>query len=132
MTLISHPLRALAIVLIFTVTTTSFGNAVVSAAPIDQAILHKKLRSRGTGKGVKVTQIDGTVVKGNLAVIDKDSFQVIPKDATQAIVVLNTQVSKFSNDGHSTGTKIAIGATVGVVAFLVIGGAVEYLVLRSK
>lgn len=130
MTLISPPLRTLTMVLIFAITTTSFGNAAVSAAPIDPAILHKKLLARGTGKGVKVTQIDGTVVKGTLAVIHKDSFQVVPKNATQATVVLNSQVTKFSNDGLSTGAKIAIGATVGVAAFMVIGGVIEYLVLR--
>jgi hypothetical protein len=64
-------------------TTTSFANAAATDTPIDSANLQQKLTGRGIGKGVKITEVDGTVVKGTLVSIDADSFQITRKGATQ-------------------------------------------------
>ena len=113
--------RPVSLALIFAVTTTSLGNAAATDAPIDSASLQQKLVARGIGKGVKISEVDGTVVKGTLVSIDADSFQITQKGATQPTRVSNTQVHKFSNDGRSTAGKIGIGVAIGVGVLLVLG-----------
>ena len=121
MTSITRLLRPIALTLVITITATSSSQAAVKVStPMDTATLHQKLTTRGIGKGVKITQMDGTIVKGTLVTIDADSFQVTPKNATQPTRVLNAQVTKFSNDGLSTGAKVGIGIAIGVVLVLAI------------
>lgn len=129
MTSIAHLLRAVAIVLIVTITSNSFSYAAPpSSAPIDETVLHQKLITRGIGKGLKVTEIDGTVIKGTLVTIDDGSFQLTPKQATQPTRILNSQVAKLGNDGMSTRAKVTTGVIVGIVvgiAIIVIAIAVS-------
>ena len=120
MILVKHPLRLVIQTLIIVLATNSFGDAAVSTTPIDATALHHKLHARGISKGLKVTETDGTVVKGALVAIDDASFQLATKNTTQPTPILDTQVSKISNDGTSTAAKVTIGvAAVGVVIFLV-------------
>ena len=118
MTLESRPLRLLALALIFSLATTTFADAASPTVPVDPSIIHQKLVARGIGNGIKVTEIDGTVVKGTLVSIDDESFQVTPRMATQPTRIPNSQVSKIGNDGMSTGAKIGIGIAIGVTAVL--------------
>jgi hypothetical protein len=113
--------RPVSLALVFAVTTTSFGNAAATETPIDSANLQQRLVARGIGKGVKVTEVDGTVVKGILVSIDADSFQIAPKGATQPTRVSNSQVHKFSNDGLSTAGKIGVGIAIGFGILVVLG-----------
>jgi hypothetical protein len=113
--------RPVSLALIFAVTTTLFGNAAATDTPIDSADLQKKLVARGIGKGVKIAEVNGAVVKGTLVSIDADSFQITPKGATQPMRVSNTQVHKFSNDGLSTAGKIGVGVAIGFGILLVLG-----------
>ena len=113
--------RPVSLALVFAVTTTSFGNASATEAPIDSANLQQKLVARGIGKGVKVTEVDGTVVKGILVSIDADSFQITPKGATQPTRISNSQVHKFSKDGLSTAGKIGVGVAIGFGILAVLG-----------
>ena len=121
MTSIVHLFRPVSLALIFAVATTSLGNAAVIDTPIDSANLQQKLVARGIGKGVKVTEVDGTVVKGTLVSIDEDSFQITPKGATKPTRVPNTQVHKVGNDGLSTAGKIGVGVAIGFGVLLVLG-----------
>lgn len=119
MILVKRPLRLVILTLIVILATNSLGDAAVSTTPIDATALHQKLHARGIGKGLKVTEIDGTVVKGVLVAIDDASFQLATKNTTQPTRILDTQVSKISNDGMSTAAKVTIGVAVGVVILLV-------------
>lgn len=121
MTSLIRSFRPVSLALIFAVTTTSFGNAASTDTPIDSVSLQQKLVARGIGKGVTISEVDGTVVKGTLVSIDADSFQIIQKGATQPTRVSNTQVHQFSNDGRSTAGKIGIGVAIGVGILLVLG-----------
>jgi hypothetical protein len=92
------------------------------ATPIQPFALHEKLVEQGLGKRVKVTEVDGTVIKGTLVAIDTDSFDVTPKDTTQPTRILNTQVHKFGRDGLPTGAKVGIGIAVGFFGALLLIG----------
>ncbi len=116
-------LRPIVIALILFVGSTSLAQASVDVVPpLDAVVLHKKLLKRGVGKGVKVTEVDGTVVKGVLASIDADSFQITPHKSVQPITIPNARVHELSNDGLSHGAKIAIIVGICLVA-LGIGSA---------
>jgi hypothetical protein len=124
MTAIARMFRPIALTLVVTVTTTSFVHAAKHVAtPIDPTTLHQKLTTRGIGKSVKVTTLDGTETKGTLVSISEDSFQVTPKNATQPISIPNAQVTKFGNGDLSKGAKIGIGVGI-TFGFLVILGVI--------
>jgi hypothetical protein len=112
--------RPTALALVLALTATSLGETT-KTVPIEPTALHGKLVKRGIGKSVKVTQLDGTVVKGTLVSIDADSFAVTPKGATQPVHIANGQVAKFENGGISTATKWAIG--IAIFAALAIGSS---------
>jgi len=106
----------LALTLSFVTTSTSIAQAPATVSLMDATKLHQKLSARGIGKGVKVTETDGTTISGILVVIDTDSFQITPKKATQPTLIQNTQVVKLSNTGMSTGAKVGTGVVIGLVA----------------
>ncbi len=120
MTSLIPVLRPIVIALILSVATMSFAQASVDVArPLDAGVLHKKLLKRGLGRGVKVIEVDGSVVKGVLVSIDADSFQVTPRKSTQPTVILNTHVRELSNDGLSRGAKIGIIVGICLVALAI-------------
>jgi hypothetical protein len=101
-------------------------NSVAFAAntALDPVKLKQNLTTRGIGKSVKVTELDGTTVSGNLMAIRDDTFDVTLKKATQPITISYSQVSKEGNGGLTTGAKIGIvvgcvGVAAGVVALVI-------------
>ena len=121
---ITRMLRSIALILITTVTVTSLADASSHpTAPMEASALHEKLVAYSKGKRVKVTETDGTVVKGVLVSVEPDSFQITPKDKTQPITIQNTQVAKLGNDGLSTTAKVWIGVGIGVFVGLAIVGS---------
>jgi hypothetical protein len=114
--------RSVALILIAALFTSTTCAAKDTASPIRTAELHQKLVDHGIGKRVRVTQIDGVVVRGTLVSIGVDSFEVTPKDTTQPTRILNTQVHKFGSDGLPTGAKVAIGIAAGFVGVLLLLG----------
>jgi hypothetical protein len=120
-----HIVRAIASVL----AVALLGNSVALAAgapkvitAMDPVKLKQALTTRGIGKSVKVTELDGTTVSGNLTSIRDDAFDVTLKKATQPITISYTQVSKEGNGGLSTGAQIGIGivCVVGVAAVIAV------------
>jgi hypothetical protein len=107
-----HIVRAIASVL----AVALLGNSIAFAAgtPLDPFKLKQKLTARGIGKSIKVTELDGSIVSGNLTAIRDDAFDVTLKKATQPTPIAYSQVSKVGNGGLSTGAMI--GIAVGVVA----------------
>jgi hypothetical protein len=123
---LSHIFRAIASVL----AVVLLGNSVAFAAgapkvktAMDPAMLKQTLTTRGIGKGVKVKELDGTIVVGTLTGIQDGNFQVAPKSATQSITIQDANVASIHNSGLSTGAKIGIGIGIGVgglLAFMLI------------
>jgi hypothetical protein len=111
---ISGLTRLVALTLFFAVPAASSGSST-STHPMDAAKLHKKLVAQGVGNPVKVTEIDGTIIKGSLVSIDADSFQVAPVNAPQPITILNTQASNIGRADMSEGAKLGIGVGIGLV-----------------
>jgi len=118
-------LRAIAIVL----AVSLLGNniAVAAGTPLDPVNLKQKLTTRGIGKSVKVTELDGTIVSGNLSGIRDDAFDVTVKKATLPVTISYSQVSKERNGGLSTGAKIGIA-----VGCVVVAAGVLAIVAASK
>jgi hypothetical protein len=113
--------RAISLTLILTTTASSISRADTrEVTPMDPSTLHQKLVARGIGKGVNVTEVDGTKANGTLIAIDADSFQIKPGDSDQPTRILNSQVAKFGNSGLSTGAKVAIGVGIGAIIFVVV------------
>ena len=113
---VSRAFRLLSVILVLSIPISSLGEALSSVpAPMDATILHQKLYSRGIGSGVRVTEIDGTVVEGTLIELESDSFEVIPKKAVHPTQIPNRQVAMLDNDGLPKRAKMAIGIVVGVV-----------------
>ena len=105
-----HIVRAIASVL----AVVLLGNSVALAAgapkvktAMDPVKLKQALAARGVGKSVKVTELDGTTVSGNLTAIRDDAFDVTLKKVTQPITISYSQVSKEGNGGLSTGARSA-------------------------
>ena len=111
-------LRLTAFVLALASVFTFTAAAAQSTPAMPPARVHEKLVARSIGKGVKITELDGTVVKGILVSVSADEFQVTAGHATQPITILNTQVAKLGNTGLSTAAKIGIGIVIGVVVLI--------------
>ena len=123
--------QTLILIFAFIVTTTaaaaqSFAAQSSATPPMAPAKVHQKLINRTVGKGIKVTEVDGTVIKGVLVSIDADSFQITAQHATQPIAILNAQVASLSNTGLSTAAKIGIGVGIGIVA------VIAYIIIALK
>lgn len=118
-------LRAIASVLALVLLSNSV--AFAAATALDPVKLKQKLTTRGVHNSVKVTELDGTIVSGNLTAIRDDAFDVTVKMATQPITIPYSQVSKLGNGGLSTGAKIGI-----TVSCVVAVAGVLAAVLASK
>jgi hypothetical protein len=89
--------------------------ALAAGPPEDSVQLKQALTHRGTGKGIRITETDGTVVTGVLTAIHDDSLELTPKKGAPPTTIPYVQVAEARNTGLSKGAKIAIGVTVGVV-----------------
>jgi predicted cation transporter len=110
--------RLIALTLLFAVPSTTFAIPTATHPPMDAVKLQKKLAALGTGNHVKVTEIDGAIIRGSLVSIDADSLKVAPINAPQPITIPNTQVANVGKDGMSEGAKLGIGIGVGLVVGL--------------
>src|ERR1035437_1388352 len=127
-----HPLhlfRAIAAVL----AVVLLGNSIAFAAggpqvkkEKDPAMLKKKLTIRGIGNSVRVTELDGTTVSGDLTAIRDDAFDVTLKKATQPITISYSQVSKEGNGGLTTGAKIGVVVVCVVVVAVVVAVVIAH------
>ncbi|HUD21712.1 MAG TPA: hypothetical protein VMQ60_02610 [Acidobacteriaceae bacterium] len=123
-----HIVRAIAAVL----AVVLLGNSVAFAAgapkvktAMDPVKLKQTLTTRGIGKSVKVTELDGTTISGNLTAVLDDAFDVTLKKATQPVTISYSQVSKVGNGGLTTGAKVGI-VILCVTAVVVIATVVVY------
>ena len=125
----SHTFRLLFLVLILSMTISSSGQASLSApAPMNAANLRHELQVRGLGSGVKVTKVDGTVMRGTLVELEADSFEVVPANAVYPTYIPDTQVAGLDNAGLTRRAKEAIAVFVGTVLLgLVVIAAAPFL-----
>ncbi len=97
------------------------GSAAAQTSPANStAAIIAKLNARGTGKGLKVTEINGREIKGTLVSLDADGFSVIAPHATSPVHIAYTDVAKIGNSGMSIMGKVGTGVLIGVVAFAVL------------
>jgi hypothetical protein len=122
--------RLLVFSLVISIATSSFGEALFSVpAAMNSAVLHQKLHSRGIGSGVRVTKVDGTVVRGTLIELEPDSFEVIPQKTVRPTRIPNSHVARLDNAGLPKRAKQAIGIVVGlvvVVSLVVIATSISF------
>jgi hypothetical protein len=96
-------------------------SVAVAGTPMDAVKAKQVLAKRGIGKGVKVTQADGTEVVGTLLSIGDNQFEVWPKKEAQGVFISYSMVSKVSGSGGSKAWlyPLIIGVASGVlVAFV--------------
>ena len=82
-----------------------------------------KVAKTGTGSKAKATvwQADGTKIKGYIAQAGDSDFVIRDRKTDAATTVRYADVVKYDrNQGHSTAKWVAIGASVGVAAFVLI------------
>ena len=91
---------------------------------MDAAKAKQVLAKRGVGKGVKVTEADGTEVTGMLLAIGDNQFEVWPRRGTQGVFISYSVVSRLRGSGRSKAWlyTLIISVTTGVlVAFVGMG-----------
>ncbi len=115
-TVITRAFRALSLVLVLSLTVLSTGQPLLGhVTPMNSVTLHQKLYSRGLGSSVRVTEVNGVVVRGTLVELEPDSFEIVPKQTVHPMRISNTQVARLDNTGLPKRAKQAIGIIVGVV-----------------
>jgi hypothetical protein len=104
------------------------GNSVALAAgkPADPVKVKQSVSSRGIGKKVKVTEMDGRTVSGRLSLIGDDTFQVAPNNGAPAVTITYASVYKVGNGGMGVGAKIAI-----VVGCVLVAAGIAALVITN-
>ena len=115
--------RATALLLALTLVTE---RAAFATSTPDAASAKQQIAARGVGKGVKVHEADGTVLRGKIVSMGENSFgmQVGSKPVVE---VPFANVREVQGPGLSKGAKIALWTGVGVfVLVIVIGGAIAH------
>jgi hypothetical protein len=104
------------------------GNSVAFAAGTapDPVKLKQKLATHGIGKSVRVTELDGTTINGNIVAIRDDDFDLTVKKTAQPVTIAYSRVARIDNP-LSTGAKIGI-----IVGIVVVIAAVVAIVAASK
>ena len=118
MTSILLQLRRISILLIILLCATTIAQAAQNDPPMNPIDIQTRLSHRGVGKKVKITEVDGSVVKGTIYSIDANSFRITPKDATHPALIRYSQVAFVSRTGLSTAGKVALGVGSGVGALI--------------
>ncbi len=120
MTLRTRSFRLFALLLVFRVSSVAFAQSAPPTTPPsapDKTM--KKLSDRGTGKGIKVTETDGTQLRGVLVSMDATGFQIALNKATTPTRIEYTQVKSVGATGLSTGAKVGIGILIGVAIVII-------------
>jgi len=99
--------------------------ALASSPPLDSLSVKQEIATRGVGKGVKITETDGTVVTGKIVAVEDEEFQVAPKGGAPAVAIPFSQVKGIHNAGLSKGAKVGIvlavvGAAVAITAAVLV------------
>ena len=118
MTSILPQLRRISILLIILLCATTIAQAAQHDPPMDPIAVQTRLSQRGVGKKVKITEVDGSVVKGVIYSIDAESFRITPKDATHPALIRYSQVAFISRTGLSTSGKVVLGVATGAGALV--------------
>ncbi len=103
--------EALCVALMFAI--CSNGIALAARVPLDAVMAKQALMKRGIGKGVKITESDGTNVTGVLTGIHDDTFEVTPEKTFAATAIPYAKVVASHNDKSTVarvGKDVAIGA----------------------
>lgn len=93
----------------------------------DAASAKQQIAARGVGKGVKVHEADGAVLRGKIVSLQDDTFS-IQVGSKPPVEIAYANVRAVEKAGLSSGAKIGIGIGVGVVA----GTAVVIGALASR
>lgn len=96
------------------------------------AAVKAKLEDRGLGRGVRITLVDKTELKGLIVSIGGDSCEIKAKGQGTPQTVAYAQITGIHRDKMSTGAKVGIAAGVVVVAFAVLVGIGAYMFAHSK
>ena len=112
-------LRITAFLLMLTIASERLAFATLTP---DAVSAKQQIAARGVGKGVKVHEADGTVLRGKIVSIAEDSFgmQVGSKPVVEVTFAM---VREVQGPGLSRGAKIAIWTGVGVLVLVLAVGA---------
>ena len=88
----------------------------------DAASAKQQIAARGVGKGVKVHEADGTVLRGKIVSMGEDSFGM-QVGSKPVVDVPFANVREVQGPGLSKGAKIAIWTGVGVLVLAIAVGA---------
>ena len=112
-------LRITAFLLMLTIASERLAFATLTP---DAVSAKQQIAARGVGKGVKVHEADGTVLRGKIVSIGEDSFgmQVGSKPVVEVTFAM---VREVQGPGLSRGAKIAIWTGVGVLVLVIAVGA---------
>ena len=116
-------MRAMRLSSVALMLTLVANGVAVAASPMDKmdtTIVQAKVKARGIGKEVKITETDKTQLKGVIVKIGEQSFQLKVKDSPDPVEIPYANVSSVHNAGLSTGAKVGIGILIGVVAVVLI------------
>lgn len=93
-----------------------------ATATLDAVSAKQQIALRGVGKGVKVHEADGTVLRGKIVSMGEDSFG-IQVGSKPVVEVPFASVREVQGPGLSKGAKIAIWTGVGVLVLIIAVGA---------
>jgi hypothetical protein len=120
--------RPLIFALLFGICLNSFATSR-PPVPLDPVVAKQVIQNRGIGLGIRVTEVDGTNIRGIITAIHEDTFEVTPKGTIQSTQVSFSGLTKIHNDGSSRTGRIVKGALIGFgvlsavsVILAVIGG----------
>jgi preprotein translocase subunit YajC len=85
----------------------------------DAATARLQVAARGVGKGIKVHELDGTVVHGKIASVKEDSFSV-EVGSGRSVEIAYANVRAVEKHGLSTGAKVGIGIGIGIAVSAVV------------
>lgn len=91
----------------------------------DAASAKQQIAARGVGKGVRVHETDGTVLRGKIISVGEDSFGV-QVGSKPPVEVAFANVRAVDGPGLSKGAKIGIGIGVVLVVAIVVGTAAAH------
>jgi len=81
--------------------------------PIDPVVAKRVIQDRGIGLGIRVTEVDGTNIRGIITAIHEDTFEVTPKGVSQSTQVSFSGLTKIRNDGSSRTVRVVRGVLIG-------------------
>ena len=106
-----YVLRSLVLSLVCSISLASF--ATTPPVPIDPVVAKQVIQNRGIGRGIRVTEVGGTNIRGIITAIHEDKFEVTPKGTIQSTQVSFSDLTKIRNDGSSRTVRVVKGVLIG-------------------